>query len=294
MIGKRSHLTVKSQNKRYPYLMTGGIIMKRQFFTLMCLLLCICITGCAKNVISDSGQQTSSPETKAETKAETEAETEAETGVAYITSNAYYKILPAKKTSTRVDITYVDRYLLLSGNYPNYHEILRNVPNIHSYFVNITPDELRRKCAIYRCTYNGTSLGGQTFLVYGDSVFNLCGDYYGYGGGYGVTEFAYQEAEDKLYFIYSFGSGVISTHVGVLDLKTRTLSDYYLRDHSTLELPNFFNASFCLSEDKDTLGLCLADYKWNSSNSFEIDIQKGECFLEDITTLDFKEIVSVN
>ena len=213
--------------------------MKRITTLLLCLLLAVSILGCSN-------------------------------------TGGIYSIFPMKQTSGAVDQQIINEFLT---DYQNYEEIQNNVPDILSYLKNITPDSLNEICSIYRFTYEtDTSLAGETFLVYDNSVYPLgCAV-----GGYGVTEFAY--TDNTLYFIYSWGSGMHRSHIGAFDFNTKEITD-----HGGLEYKDQ-DIAFCLSEDGNTLGICQAQICWKNWDTLAVTIEKGECLYPDITTLIFSEI----
>lgn len=194
-----------------------------------------------------------------------------------------YSVFSMKQTDSTVDQQMIDDFLANNEEYANYEEIQKNVPDVLSYLVNITPDSLKEICSVYRFTYEtGTSLGGETFLVYDNSVYPLGCAF----GGYGITEFAYINSggNHTLYFIYSWGSGIHRSHIGMFDFNTKKIADYggsVFRDQ---------DIAFCLSDDGNTLGVCQAQIRWPNWDVLEITIAKGECLYQDINTIDFASI----
>lgn len=194
-----------------------------------------------------------------------------------------YTVLPMEQTDGAVDQQIIDTFLTDNKDYSNYETIKKNVPDILSHLVNITPDALKKKCSIYRFTYEtGTSLAGETFLIYGDAVYPLGCAF----GGYGITEFAYtsRNGHDVLYFIYSFGSGIHRSHIGAFNFNTKEITDYggLIFQHRDI--------AFCLSKDRKTLGICQAQIHWPNWDVIEVTIDKGESLYENISTFDFASI----
>ena len=147
-----------------------------------------------------------------------------------------------------------------------------------SYLLNVTPAVLEDKCEIYRFTYEISSgLAGVTFLVYQGEVYPL-----GVAvGGYGITEFAYinDGVRDKLYFIYSWGSGFFRSHVGVFDFKTK---------QEMASIPfSLQDISFSLSEDGKKLGICQAEIYGENWDTEGVRIARGDLLYEDILELNF-------
>ena len=192
-----------------------------------------------------------------------------------------YTILPMEKADGKVYQTVIDTFLTDNEDYSNYEVIKKNRPDILSHLVNITPEALKRKCSIYRFTYESfTGLAGETFLIYGGEVYPIgCAL-----GGYGITEFAYmnKNGKDVLYFIYSFGSGIHRSHIGAFDFKTKKITDYggSIFEHQDI--------AFSLSKDGKTLGICKAQIHWPDWNEIGVMIDRGEILVEDISTFDFK------
>lgn len=220
--------------------------MKRiSLCALVCLLLLICLSGCSKA----------------------------------------YTLSPVEQTGGSVDTQIIDRFLTNNKDYPNYEEICKNVPDILFHLIDVTPDGLQGKCAIYRFTYeSGTSLAGNTFLVYDGDVYPLGTAF----GGHGITEFAYSNANsaDILYFIYSWGSGIHRSHIGSFDFETRQLADFGGLTFSHMDI------SFQLSKDGQTLGVCQAQISF-PNDDLHPQIIKGDLLYEDITALEFVTINTI-
>ena len=173
----------------------------------------------------------------------------------------------------------------------DYTKLLENTPNLMSYLYNVTPKALKKKCDIYRFSYDECGkLGGETFLVYEDEVYQLGIAF----GGYGVTEFAYIDTKDQniLYFIFSAGSGIHQSSIGAFDFDTKTLSYY---NPELTDDP--FNQPFAGANDiafyvsEGYLGICEAIIGWKSNDTFEVNIIKGENVIYHIKAVDF---ISIN
>ena len=224
--------------------------MKKAFCLVLCVLLIACISGCN-------------------------------------TAKGPYTILPMEQVRGKVDTEMIDRFLTDNDDYDFYGELKINHPTILSELVNVTPKALKDKCSIYRFHYGkGGGLAGEAFLIYDGAVYPLGKG----GGGWGVTEFAYinQDGQDQLYFIYSWGSGMHHSHIGLFDFTTKQLMDtgslYY--EFGDIDI------AFCLSEDGKTLGICEAYINWSDWGAeylLEVDIEKGE-YVCDISEFEFKVI----
>lgn len=203
-------------------------------------------------------------------------------------SNSNYNIYEMKINNDPVDEKIMNEYVSSDDDYT---KLLENTPNLMSYLYNVTPKALKKKCAIYRFSYNECGkLGGETFLVYEDQVYQLGTAF----GGYGVTEFAYIDTKDQniLYFIFSAGSGIHQSSIGAFDFDTKTLSYY---NPKLTDDP--FNQSFAGANDiafylsEGYLGICEATIGWKSNDTFEVNIIKGENVIYHIKAVDF---VSIN
>lgn len=195
-------------------------------------------------------------------------------------------ILPMQESNGAVDKAMIDGYLMNCTDF-NYGTIKNNDPDILTNLKNVTPDLLKNKCSIYRFTYSTTSsLGGETFLIYDGNVYQLGSAW----GGFGITEFAYEchDRKDMLYFIYSSGSGIHRSHIGLFDFNTKQILDYT----DTTDVFMYNDIKFHLSEDNSTLGISRAQILWSNMNCIEIKIAKEEVLLEDISVFDFSVIKS--
>lgn len=196
-----------------------------------------------------------------------------------------YDLLSIRKTDKAVNTKIIEDFLTNGQEKHNFQAIRKNIPDILSKLVDVTPDALKNKCSIYRFpTGEFGSLSGETLLVYENSVYNLGSD----PGGFGVTEFAYinDGTQDALYFIYSWGSGIHWSHIGIFDFKTRQISDFNDKSETFCN----HDITFCLSEDGKTLGICRAIILPANSDFLEFTIEKGEMLCKDITTYTFKTV----
>lgn len=164
--------------------------------------------------------------------------------------------------------------------------LLENVPNLANMAVNVTPKDLDRKCSIYRFPISGCGrYNAETFLIYNNKVHHLGSAF----GGYGVTEFAYCKAESRLYFIYSFGSGIHRSCLAYFDFKEEVVITSLL-GHVNEQVDSFTmeDVSFKVFDDTNTLGLVFATIK-PSEDWFSFTITKKETYKEDISILFPKE-----
>lgn len=205
-----------------------------------------------------------------------------------------YTIYEMKINNDVVDKDLMHEYLLRNDDF-SYEAILENTPDLMDRLYNVTPKELKNKCSIYRFSYeNCGGLGGETFLVYDDEVYLLGAAF----GGYGVTEFAYRntQEENKLYYIYSSGSGIHRSGVGAFDFKTKTMSLFTGNPTNNIDELPFAGAediSFYIS-DEGYLGICKAEISWKSNDTFEVYIIDGENVLYNVKAVDFVPLVEEN
>ena len=202
-------------------------------------------------------------------------------------SNSNYNIYEMKINNDPVDIKIMNEYVSSDDDYT---KLLENTPDLMTYLYNVTPKALKKKCDIYRFSYDECGkLGGETFLVYEDEVYQLGTAF----GGYGVTEFAYINTKNQniLYFIFSAGSGIHQSAIGAFDFDTKTLS-YYNPELTD----DIYNQPFSGAEDiafylsEGYLGICEAEIGWKSSDTFEVNIIKGENIIYHIKAIDFVPI----
>lgn len=164
--------------------------------------------------------------------------------------------------------------------------LLENVPNLANMPVNVTPKDLDRKCSIYRFPISGCGrYNGETLLIYNNKVHHLGSAF----GGYGVTEFAFCQAESRLYFIYSFGSGIHRSCLSYFDFKEEVVITSLL-GHVNEQVDSFTmeDVSFKVFDDTNTLGLVYATII-PSEDWFSFTITKKDTYKEDISILFPKE-----
>lgn len=164
--------------------------------------------------------------------------------------------------------------------------LLENVPNLASMIVNVTPKDLDSLCSIYRFPISGCGrYDAETLLIYNNKVHHL-----GFAfGGYGVTEFAYCKAETRLYFIYSFGSGIHRSCLAYFDFKEEVVITSLL-GHVNEQVDSFTmeDVSFKVFDDTNTLGLVFATIN-PSEDWFSFTITKKDTYKQDISILFPKE-----
>lgn len=167
-------------------------------------------------------------------------------------------------------------------NFEENASLLENVPNLANMAVNVTPKDLDRKCSIYRFPISGCGrYNGETFLIYNNKVHHLGSAF----GGYGVTEFAYCKAESRLYFIYSFGSGIHRSCLAYFNFKEEVIITSLL-GHVNEQVDSFTmeDVSFKVFDNTNTLGLVYATIK-PSKDWFSFTITKKDTYKQDISIL---------
>ena len=225
--------------------------MRKVFCLCLCLLLLLCMPGC-------SG--TKGP----------------------------YSILPMEPVDGEVDAGIIDQFLTDNADYSFYGELKKNAPELYSELIDITPKEIKDKCSIYKFTYGRCGgLTGCAFLVYDNEVYPLGTAV----GGWGVTEFAYinQNGQNMLYYIYSWGSGMHRSHIGVFNFDTKEQMD----TGSLYDIFKDEDIAFCLSWDKQTLGICKARIEWknwDTESLLEIKITKEKSMYDDIRAFKFAAV----
>ena len=139
----------------------------------------------------------------------------------------------------------LDNYFLThEEEYPSYKALKGNVPNIldHTRTINISGGFTNKMQAIRFSSGENGFLTGETILLHNGQYFHLGGAW----GGHGVTEFIRRQGDKGhwLYFIFSNGSGIHRTNVGVYNMLKSEL--YTI---SSLELEINKDYTFKISEN---------------------------------------------
>ena len=100
--------------------------------------------------------------------------------------------------------------------YPSYETLKENNPNILDNIKQISLSNFKFKMFRFSNDSMNGFLEGKTFIYNNGSYFNLGIAF----GGYGVTEFvvSQENGESWLYFLYSYGSGIHRTEIGLFNL----------------------------------------------------------------------------
>lgn len=120
-----------------------------------------------------------------------------------------------QELDTYLENEYGDRYVTLKSN---------NTDLLNQIY-DVTPHELSNLAKIYRffSSSNCGFLEAKTFIYYQKNFYSIGTSF----GGYGVTQFAhfYSQTANMLYFIYSFGSGIHRSHIGIFDFFEREIKE---------------------------------------------------------------------
>lgn len=199
-----------------------------------------------------------------------------------VEENGKYVIYNIAQNYKEVDTDLLDEHFKNSEDFSNYELLKENVPGLLEMAQNITPSSLLDKCAIYRFPNNGCgALDGSTFLVYNEKVYTLGTSF----GGHGVTEFAYLKTDtvDRLFFIYSWGSGIHRTMMGLFDFNDEKVYTSFLsvkNEQIATEIVTE-DLAFYLSPDKETLGLCYATIH-TKFGGYYVSITRRDLYKEDV------------
>lgn len=168
-------------------------------------------------------------------------------------------ISDVKITDKAVDKQALDNYFLSNESlYPAYSVLKSNCPNLLDN-AKVLKSDLNKNSQLIKFSFdNNGFLDGATFLHIDDTYYQLGVSF----GGYGVTQFAHYKNEnsDLLYFIYSFGSGIHRSHVGVFDLNSKSIGEVDLnlglsqpeKDFTFVEgEDNSFNLNYALIHFND-------------------------------------------
>ncbi len=188
--------------------------------------------------------------------------------------------MPLTLNGAEADAQAIDEYLTNLEGYDTYETLKKNLPDLFTKLMNVTPDAIKDKCSVYKFGSGCAGLEGACFLVYDSQVYGIGGS----SGGFGVTELAYMSDGEKelLYYIYSWGSGIHRSHLGVFNFKTKEILDC-----GGIEEEWLYDVAFKLSDDGMTLGLCEADIGWADYETWQVEIEKGKRLFSDVEKLEF-------
>lgn len=169
--------------------------------------------------------------------------------------------------------------------YPSYETLKENNPNILDNIKQISLSNFKFK--IFRFSNDSMNgfLEGETFIYNNGSYFNLGIAF----GGYGVTEFivSQENGESWLYFLYSYGSGIHRTEIGLFNLKN---NEYYYINELPLEM--HIDYSLVLDKENKSIDIYTAEINpiYNDDNFNTYSIIKKEIVFESIEQFTKKKI----
>lgn len=141
-------------------------------------------------------------------------------------------------------------FLSKEENYPSYSTLKANTPTLLDNVKMLKSSEsFIHNLELFRFSSNGNGfLDGETFIHDNNNYYQLGGAF----GGYGLTEFVRRQGNGGhwLYFIYSFGSGIHRTQIGIFDLLHNGL---YSINNLVLEPGK--NFTFMLDESDNSIDL---------------------------------------
>lgn len=200
-----------------------------------------------------------------------------------VSESQHYSIYQVCKNDNSVETNKVQLYL---ESIEINEVLLENVPDLASRVVNITPPDLEEVCSIYRFPISGCGkYNGETLLLYNNQIHHLGVAF----GGYGITEFAYSQNESRLYYIYSFGSGIHRSCLDYFDFeKEMIVPSLFGKVNEQIDSFTSRDVSFKLFNEGNTLGLVYAEII-PSADWFSFNITQEESYKEDISILFPKE-----
>lgn len=174
-----------------------------------------------------------------------------------------------------VDKERFDNYFMSNTNlYPSYSVLKSNAPDLLNNVTEINSD-LENEGKILRFSAEPRSgfLNGMTFLYYDDFYYALGGSF----GGYGVTQFAHykNKTEDLLYYIYSCGSGIHRTQIGVFNFNTKE------NGFVDLDLELQLDYAFTYG-DMNSINLNYANINWKSNDGYSYYINEKDLLYKNV------------
>lgn len=173
-----------------------------------------------------------------------------------------------------VDKENFDNYFMNNVNeYPSYSELKSNAPDLLDNVKEIDSD-LKNGSKLLRFSYNSNGfLDGMAFLYDDETYYSLGGAW----GGYGVTQFAHykNKSEDLLYYIYSCGSGIHRTSIGVFNFKTKE------KGIISLNLKTNLDYAFTIG-NMNSINLNYANIHWKEHDGYSYYIEEGDILYKNI------------
>ncbi len=143
---------------------------------------------------------------------------------------------------------------------------------------DITPKELKRLCEIYK-----ESINGETYLVYKKKTYLLGTSF----GGYGVTQFAYYRSlhHQRLYYIYSFGSGVHRSAIECFDFDKQEIFKPLIDNENEIFWDKDIEFDVVSKKNAEMLNVHASNYY--RIDDFHIQMTKKDMLCENIGKLSF-------
>jgi hypothetical protein len=192
--------------------------------------------------------------------------------------------IPVEYIEEQIDKESLNRYFLDRDDlYPSYEALKENKPNLLDNVKALNPStSFITDIQILRFSFsNNGFLDGETFLLINGTYFHLGTAF----GGFGVTEFVrrHGDAGHWLFFLYSCGSGIHQTYVGVFIFLKNNL--YSIKD---LVLDINTDYTFVLDDDNNSIDLYESSITPDDANDgFETySIAGGDLALENIDDME--------
>lgn len=195
-----------------------------------------------------------------------------------------------KYSEEEVDKSSLDLYFLNNEDlYPNYQKLKNNTPDLldHTRIIEV-PDDYKNDMKLIRFSfYKGGFLDNQTFLYRRidntDHYFHLGSAF----GGTGVSEFVFRrgDAGFYLFFLYSFGSGISRSEIGIFDFFK---NEFYQIEGLSLEI----NKNYTLFVDGQNIDIYEADIfgRYDDNNFPLYDINRKDLVIKNIDEMNFIHI----
>ncbi len=186
-------------------------------------------------------------------------------------------------TDDKINKEALDEYFSSNEElYPSYNSLKKNVPELLNNVKMIrSGSRFSDELLSFRFSNTGNGfLDGETFIYFNGNFYHLGTAF----GGYGVTELVRQQDNNGhwLYFIFSYGSGIHRTQVGVFDL---IKEEFLIIEGLMLEMHKDY--TFVLDKTDNSIDLYEATIIPNDlGDGFcTYTITKGELAFDNIDTM---------
>ena len=155
----------------------------------------------------------------------------------------------------RIDTQSLDEYFLNNDEYSSYSELKKNSPDLlkHIKVIESSGDTFKNNFKMFRFSIEENGfLDDATFLYVNQTYYQLGVSF----GGFGVTEFIRRQGDAGfwLYFIYSYGSGIHRSGLGIMNFPK---GEFYTIDD--LDLGTSIDYTFVINDEDNTIDLYKAD-----------------------------------